>query len=159
MSIINSDYYHYYNQKYDLPKAEKKIDLTSEAAILKAYKNGIRVFKNIEIERGSFFGETLQGIVIEDSRIYADFRNANLKNAIFRNSFLKMSDFRYANLTKAHFENVNLELTQFDKATVTDVTFKNNVAFGNNNLQLKDFKRLFLQPIPKNQYYLIDLDK
>ena len=159
MSITNSDYYHYYNQKYDLPKAEKKVDLTSATAILQAYNDGMRVFKNIEIENGSFFGETLEGIVIEDSRIYADFRNANLKSAIIRNTFLKMSDFRYANLTNAHFENVNVEFVKFGKATVNDFAFKNNSAFGNNDLQLKDFKRLFLQPIPDNKYYLIDLDK
>lgn len=154
-----SDYYNYYNQKYDLPKAEKTVDLKPAEAIVKAYQKGVRVFKNIAIENGSFFGENLEGIIIENSRIYADFRNANLKNAIIKNSFLKMSDFRYANLANAHFEAVNVELTQFDHTIVEGFTFKNNSAFGNNNLQLKDFKRLFLQPIPKDKYYLTDLEE
>lgn len=153
-----SDYYNYYNQKYDLPKAEKMTDLTSEEAIVKAYKSGVRVFRNIEIEKGSFFGENLEGIIIENSRIYADFRNANLKNAIFKNSYLKMSDFRYTNLTNAQFEGVNLEFVQFEHAIVDQIIFKNNAAFGNNNLQMRDFKKLFLQPIPKGKYYLEDLE-
>ncbi|MFK7948831.1 MAG: pentapeptide repeat-containing protein [Saprospiraceae bacterium] len=155
----NSDYYNYFNQKYDLPKADEIIDLTPSETIVKAYKSGVRVFRNIEIQNGSFFGENLEGIIIENSRIYADFRNANLKNAIIKNSYLKMSDFRYTNLTNAHFENVNIELTQFKNTLINNFTFKNNSAFGNNNLQLKDFKNLFLKPIPKDKYYLIDLDE
>lgn len=153
-----SDYYNYYNQKYELPKANKSINETSPETIVEAYKNGIRVFRNIEIENGSFFGENLEGIIIENSRIYADFRNANLKNAIIKNSYFKMSDFRYTNLTNAHFEGVNIELTQFDHAIIKDFTFKNNSAFGNNKLQLKDFKKLFMQPIPKGKFYQKDLE-
>lgn len=159
MPISNSDYYHYYNQKYNLPKAEEVIDLTSAESVVKAYQNGIRIFRNIEIENGSFFGEDLEGIIIENSRIHADFRNANLKNAVIRNGYVKMSDFRYTNLTNAHFENLNVELTQFRHAMIDGFRFKNNSAFGNNNLQIRDFKKLFLRPIPKDIYYLKDLDK
>ena len=56
------------------------------------------------------------------------------KNAIIKNSYLKMSDFRYTNLTNAHFEGVNIELTQFDHAIIKDFTFKNNSAIKNENL-------------------------
>ena len=62
-----SDYYNYYNQKYELPKANKSINETSSQTIVEAYKNGIRVFRNIDIENGSFFGENLEGILIENS--------------------------------------------------------------------------------------------
>lgn len=152
-----SDYYHYYNQKYDLPKPTEATNLTSAKSVLEAYQNGIRVFKNITIENESFFGEDLSEITFENSRLYADFRNADLKNATFINGYVKTCDFRFANLTNARFENLNVEDTQFKGATIIDFVFKNNCAYGANNLQQKDFERLFLKPIPKGKVYLEDI--
>lgn len=152
-----SDYYNYYNQKTKLEQNETATNLTSAKAIIEAYNQGVRIFFNVIIENDSFMGENLKGIIFENSRIQADFRNANLKNAVFKNGYVKMSDFRYSNLTNAHFENVNIELAKFTHAIIQDLSFKNNLAFGNNNLQLRDFKKLFLKPLPKGKFYIEDI--
>lgn len=140
MSYENSDYYNYTNQKYELPKPTTICDLTSVEAVLEAYKNGIRTFKNITIQNESFANANLEGIRFEKSRLYADFRNANLANSTFINSYIKTSDFRNANLTNAIFEKLNVEQTRFEGAIMKDFVFQENAAFGNMNLKEVDLK-------------------
>lgn len=141
MPYDNSDYYSYYNQKYELPKPTTICDLTSAKAVLEAYKEGIRIFKNITIKNESFANENLEGIIFKDSQLYADFRNTNLTNAEFSNGHIRTSDFRNANLTNARFEKLGVEKTQFEGAIMTDFVFQENTAFGNNNLTEADLEK------------------
>ncbi|MCE3602705.1 pentapeptide repeat-containing protein [Massilia sp. P8910] len=108
-------------------------------SVLDEYKNGKRFFENLYIFNESFEGKILEDIVFQDCTLYANFRNANLRNAKFQNGGIKTCDFRGADLTGARFENLSVEGTQFARAITSRVFWENNFAYGSVSTQ-EDFE-------------------
>ena len=84
-------------------------------ALIYAYKNGQRIFHNLELEDqpDSFVGVDLRNADLSGSIIVGDFSRANLKSVIFNNCNLKTSSFNKADLRNAVFINTALCSTTF----------------------------------------------
>jgi uncharacterized protein YjbI with pentapeptide repeats len=81
-------------------------DLMTAEQVLKAYGQGRREFRRIEIA--------------EESSL----RNANLSGVDFTNSFLSLIDFRDARLQNVCFDSCNVKISDFSGADLTGASFR-----------------------------------
>lgn len=118
-------------------------DIKNIDNLINLYKNGQRLFADLEFENGeSFSGLEISGTTFKNCWFCADFSNANLTDCKFIDSNIKTSDFSNANLTRAEIKGCSVESTEFKGVTITDFNFEDNSAYGN-TLDLNDFKRIF----------------
>ncbi|HRE75995.1 MAG TPA: pentapeptide repeat-containing protein [Flavobacteriales bacterium] len=118
-------------------------DIKKISEFIEHYKNGQRLFVDLEFENGeSFSGLDISGTTFKNCWFCADFSNANLTDCKFIDSNIKTSDFTNANLTRAEIKGCAVESTEYNGATITDFKFEDNSAYGN-ILGLNDFKRIF----------------
>jgi len=101
-------------------------------AFLKLYKNGQRLFKDIEFIDGiDLSNEILNDIEFKDCSLFdAIFNNAQLRNSKFNGCNLKCTDFRNANLTNATFKYFSCESSMFEDAIITNAVFNQGFAYG-----------------------------
>ena len=118
-------------------------DIKNISEFIEHYKNGQRVFVDLEFENGeSFSGLDISGTTFKNCWFCADFSNANLTDCKFIDSNIKTSDFSNANLTRAEIKGCAVESTEYKGATITDFIFEDNSCYGF-ILDLSDFKRIF----------------
>ena len=98
----------------------------SAEELIRRYQSGERYFGETALDEDpvDFSNLVLAGIVFAPHTfLFADFRNANLKNADFSNCNLKTCDFRGSDLENASFRNALLEATEFNGANLANTDF------------------------------------
>lgn len=107
-----------------------------------AYAHGQRHFKYWDFaEDVSAKGLDLSHAVFEHCFMFLDFRDSNLSHTQFISCNLKTADFRGANLHNALIKDCCVEASLYSKAVTTHLRFENNGYFGI-NLQQADFPKL-----------------
>jgi uncharacterized protein YjbI with pentapeptide repeats len=118
-------------------------DIKNISEFIDLYKNGQRLFVDLEFENGeSFSGLDISGTTFKKCWFCADFSNANLTDYKFIDSNIKASDFSNANLTRAVIKGCAVQSTESKGANITDFNFEDNSAYGS-TLDLNDFKRIY----------------
>ncbi|HEY1137634.1 MAG TPA: pentapeptide repeat-containing protein [Xanthomonadaceae bacterium] len=93
--------------------------------IIQRYKNGERLFADLELYNGTY---DFSACVLDDadfsrSSFYASFSGASLVRAKFINAYIKTSDFTNADLRDAVFECAAIDGCIFDGANLSGASF------------------------------------
>ena len=112
---------------------ENYIPPKTVSEMLERYKNGERYFAESELDDQVYDlrNLNLEEINLSKSFIFADFREANLKDAIFYQANVKCCDFRGADLTNATFEDAAIDAAIFKGAKLENSNFENAGVYGN----------------------------
>jgi uncharacterized protein YjbI with pentapeptide repeats len=97
----------------------------TSAEIIQRYKNGERLFADLELYNGTY---DFSACVLDDadfsrSSIYASFTGASLVRAKFLNAYIKTSEFTNADLRGAIFEGAAIDGCTFDGANLSGASF------------------------------------
>lgn len=110
---------------------------------LDCYKNGQRVFTNLEFENGENFSSLdLSGATFRNCWLCVDFTKTNLTACKFIDCNIKTTDFTEANLRGASIINCAVESTVYKGAIIKDFIFENNSCYSS-TLGQEDFIKFF----------------
>ena len=105
---------------------------TTVAEIIARYRDGVRVFIDLDLEDEMDFADAhLQGAIFDGTWLSeASFRGCKLQHASFRRCNLKCTDFRGADLRNTVFCEAALECSEFAGAILDGAIFTGSTSYG-----------------------------